>query len=435
VVGDVLASLLEKAGFDVSREYYINDAGGQVDAFARSVHREQLLLRDPSVDIPEGDYRGKYTADVASAITVAGLSGPEEEWIETTRQQAVDHVMKDIREDLDALGIKFNVYKSERELHREGKVDEALDWLEEKGLIYTGVLEPPKGKAPPDDWEPREQSLFRATDFGDDVDRPLRKSDGSWTYFAADIAYHLDKFRRGFATMIDVWGADHGGYVKRMKAAVAAITEGKGELDVKICQLVNLSEGGKPVKMSKRAGDFVTLREVVDRVGKDVVRFIMLTRKNDAPLDFDLEKVTEQSRDNPVFYVQYAHARAYSIFRHAGREFPGIDISRHKLAEGPLERLTRDDEIALIKLLTTWPRQVESAAETHEPHRIAFFLLELAAAFHGLWNKGNDDASLRFLVPGDEALTAARLALVRGVQQVIASGLGVLGVEPVEELR
>ena len=441
VFGDVLASLLEKAGFDVSREYYINDAGGQIEALARSVyHRYREALGEDPGKMAKGLYPGDYLIPVSQAMAETDgkkwLSEPEAAWMEHCANVGCEAMMALIREDLEALSIHFadEEFISERALQADGKVDEALKWLEEKGLIYTGVLEPPRGKVP-EDWEPRPQTLFRATDFGDDVDRPLRKADGSWTYFAADIAYHRDKFRRGFESMIDVWGADHGGYVKRMKAAVAAITEGKGELDVKICQLVNLSEGGKPVKMSKRAGDFVTLREVVDRVGKDVVRFIMLTRKNDAPLDFDLEKVTEQSRDNPVFYVQYAHARAYSIFRHAGREFPGIDISRHKLAEGPLERLTRDDEIALIKLLTTWPRQVESAAETHEPHRIAFFLLELAAAFHGLWNKGNDEASLRFLVPGDEPLTAARLALVRGVQLVIASGLGVLGVEPVEELR
>ncbi len=444
VFGDVLASLLEKAGFDVTREYYINDAGkgGQIEALARSVyHRYREALGEDPGEMAEGLYPGDYLIPVGRALAETDgkkwLSKPEAEWMEHCANIGSDAMMAVIREDLEALNIHFaeEEFVSERSLQTDGKVDDALKWLEERGLIYTGVLEPPKGKPPPDDWEPREQSLFRATDFGDDVDRPLRKSDGSWTYFAADIAYHRDKFDRGFATMIDVWGADHGGYVKRMKAAVAAITEGKGELDVKICQLVNLSEGGKPVRMSKRAGDFVTLREVVDRVGKDVVRFIMLTRRNDAPLDFDLEKVTEQSRDNPVFYVQYAHARAHSIFRHAHREFPGIDISPHNLAKGPLQRLTRDDEIALIKLLTTWPRQVESAAETHEPHRIAFFLLELAAAFHGLWNKGNDDASLRFLVPGDEALTAARLALVRGVALVIASGLAVLGVEPVEELR
>ncbi|MCH9053507.1 MAG: arginine--tRNA ligase, partial [Proteobacteria bacterium] len=443
VFGDVLASLLEKAGFDVTREYYINDAGkgGQIEALARSVyHRYREALGEDPGEMAEGLYPGDYLIPVGQALADKDgkkwLSKPEAEWMEPCANFGVDVMMKLIKSDLAGVGIDFaeDEFISERELHGKGKVDDALDWLEERGLIYTGVLEPPRGKVP-EDWEPRPQSLFRATDFGDDVDRPLRKADGSWTYFAADIAYHFDKYQRDFKIMIDVWGADHGGYVKRMKAAVAAITEGKGELDVKICQLVNLSEGGKPVRMSKRAGDFVTLSEVVDRVGKDVVRFIMLTRRNDAPLDFDLEKVTEQSRDNPVFYVQYAHARAHSIFRHAGREFPGIDISPHNLAQGPLERLTRDDEIALIKLLTTWPRQVESAAETHEPHRIAFFLLELAAAFHGLWNKGNDDASLRFLVPGDEALTAARLALVRGVQLVIASGLGVLGVEPVEELR
>ena len=444
VFGDVLASLLEKAGFDVTREYYINDAGkgGQIEALARSVyHRYREALGEDPGEMAEGLYPGDYLIPVGQAIAERDgkkwLSKPEAEWMEHCANVGSDAMMALIRDDLEALSIHFaeEEFISERELHRRGKVDKAFNWLEQKGLIYTGVLEPPKGKIPDDYEEGREQPLFRTTDFGDDVDRPLKRANGNWTYFAADIAYHRDKFDRGFKTMIDVWGADHGGYVKRMKAAVEAITEGKGQLDVKICQLVNLSDGGKPVKMSKRAGDFVTLREVVDRVGKDVVRFIMLTRRNDAPLDFDLEKVTEQSRDNPVFYVQYAHARAHSIFRHAHREFPGIDISPHNLAKGPLERLTRDDEIALIKLLTTWPRQVESAAETHEPHRIAFFLLELAAAFHGLWNKGNDDASLRFLVPGDEALTAARLALVRGVQLVIASGLGVLGVEPVEELR
>jgi len=440
VIGDVLASLLEWVGFDVTREYYVNDSGAQVDDFAKANYRDMRKQRSLPVEQPDSEelYSGEETADCATSISARfstdELRADFQDSLPEIRRHAVEYMMNRIREDLAALGIRHDVFTWERELVRSGAAEEALRTLEARGLIYTGVLEPPRGKVP-EDWEPRPQTLFRATDFGDDVDRPLKKADGSWTYFAADIAYHLDKSHRGFATMIDVWGADHGGYVKRMKAAVAAITEGKGELDVKICQLVNLSEGGKPVKMSKRAGDFVTLREVVDRVGKGVVRFIMLTRRNDAPLDFDLEKVTEQSRDNPVFYVQYAHARAHSIFRHAGREFPGIDISPHNLAKGPLERLTRDDEIALIKLLTTWPRQVESAAETHEPHRIAFFLLELAAAFHGLWNKGNDDASLRFLVPGDEALTAARLALVRGVQLVIASGLGVLGVEPVEELR
>ncbi len=454
VFGDVLASLLVKAGFDVTREYYINDAGGQIEALARSVyHRYREAVGEDPGEMAEGLYPGDYLIPVGRALAETDgdkwLSKPEAKWTDRFANFSVDKMMALVREDLEAVGISFDVFTYERNIHQKGKVEKAVDWLEEKDLIFKGTLPPPKGRIPEDYEEGREQLLFRATDFGDDVDRPLtrgadfpvkerskhKSKNEMWTYFAADIAYHRDKFDRDFKTMIDVWGADHGGYVKRMKAAVAAITEGKGELDVKICQLVNLSEGGKPVRMSKRAGDFVTLREVVDRVGKDVVRFIMLTRRNDAPLDFDLEKVTEQSRDNPVFYVQYAHARAHSIFRHAGREFPGIDISPHNLAKGPLERLTRDDEIALIKLLTTWPRQVESAAETHEPHRIAFFLLELAAAFHGLWNKGNDDASLRFLVPGDEALTAARLALVRGVQLVIASGLGVLGVEPVEELR
>ncbi|MEE8212982.1 MAG: DALR anticodon-binding domain-containing protein, partial [Alphaproteobacteria bacterium] len=319
------------------------------------------------------------------------------------------------------------------ELHQENKVDEALKWLEQKGLIYKGVLEPPRGRVP-EHWEPRLQTLFKSTQFGDYVDRPLTKADGSWTYFAADIAYHLDKFRRGFATMIDVWGADHGGYVKRVGAAVAALTGGEGVLDVKLCPLVNLLDAGAPVKMSKRAGTFVTLREVVDQVGKDVIRFIMLTRSNDAALDFDLKAVTEQTRDNPVFYVQYAHARACSVFRNAAQLFPGMELDGPALAKAGLDPLRAAEEIELIKLMAAWPRIVEGAALAHEPHRVAYYLQDLAAAFHGLWNKGNSDADARFLVD-DEAVTRARLALVRGVALVIASGLAVLGVEPVEEMR
>ncbi|MBX6324049.1 MAG: arginine--tRNA ligase, partial [Rhodospirillaceae bacterium] len=339
-----------------------------------------------------------------------------------------------IKEDLAALGIRHDVFTSERALVEAGGVERAVEYLRERGLIYVGTLEPPKGKTP-EDWEPRPQTLFRATAFGDDVDRPLRKSDGSWTYFAADIAYHFDKFRRGFDTMIDVWGADHGGYVKRMQAAVTAMTEGKGVLDVKICQLVKLLRGGQPVKMSKRAGAFVTLREVVDEVGKDVVRFIMLTRKNDAPLDFDLAKVLEQSRDNPVFYVQYAHARARSVLRHAQQELSGVDLTPESLAAAEVERLGDPAELTLIKLLAGWPRVVESAAEAHEPHRVAFYLFDTAAAFHALWNKGKEDAALRFLVADDSALTTARLALVQALAIVIASGLAIFGVEPVEEMR
>ncbi|MGE3967635.1 MAG: DALR anticodon-binding domain-containing protein, partial [Dongiaceae bacterium] len=347
---------------------------------------------------------------------------------------AIDEMMKLIREDLAALGIHQDVFSSERALVDSGGVERAVGALQERGLIYIGVLEPPKGKTP-DDWEPRPQTLFRASQFGDDVDRPLKKSDGSWTYFANDIANHYDKYRRGFATMIDIWGADHGGYIKRMTAAVTAITGGKGALDVKICQLVKLLRDGQQVKMSKRAGTFVTLAEVVEEVGRDVVRFIMLTRKNDAPLDFDLVKVQEQSRDNPVFYVQYAHARAHSVLRHAAAEYPGIGLDAESLAKASVQRLTDSGELGLIRLMAGWPRLIESAAEAHEPHRIAFYLYDLAAAFHGLWNKGKDEASLRFLMPDDTALTAARLAMVRAFAFVIAAGLDIFGVKPVEEMR
>jgi arginyl-tRNA synthetase len=362
------------------------------------------------------------------------LTAPEAEWLAPVRGFAIAQLMALIKEDLAALGINHAVFASERALVEAGKVDEAFKALDDRGLVYKGTLEPPKGKTP-DDWEPREQVLFKATQFGDDVDRPLKKSDGSWTYFASDIAYHYDKFKRGFRSMIDVWGADHGGYIKRMQAAVTAITDKQGSLDVKICQLVNLTENGQPVKMSKRAGTFVTLRDVVDRVGKDVVRFIMLTRKNDASLDFDLAKVLEQSKDNPVFYVQYAHARAHSVFRNAAEEFSGLAMDTTSLRAAPLDRLTDADELALIKVMATWPRVVESAAEAHEPHRIAFYLGDLAATFHGLWNKGNTDVGARFIVKDDPKLTQARLALVRGVATVIAAGLDVLGVTPVEEMR
>ncbi|MGB8275131.1 MAG: arginine--tRNA ligase [Alphaproteobacteria bacterium] len=439
VVGDALASLLAKTGYKVAREYYVNDAGAQVDALARSAHlRYREALGETIGTIPEGLYPGDYLRDVGQALAKRDgdkwKGRPESEWLGPVRDFAVARMMDLIRDDLAAHGVAHDVFTSERNLVEEVKVDEAFRVLEEKGLIYTGVLEPPKGMVP-EDWEPRPQSLFRATRFGDDVDRPLKKSDGSWTYFASDIAYHLDKYRRGFRTMIDVWGADHGGYVKRMKAAVQAITGGEGELDVKICQLVNLMDKGQPVKMSKRAGTFVTLREVVDEVGKGVVRFIMLTRKNDQTLDFDLTKVTEQSRENPVFYVQYAHARVCSVVRHAEIEFPDLDVGLPALASGPLHRLTDPDELGLIKAMAGWPRLVEGAAEAHEPHRLAFYLYDLAAAFHALWTKGRDAASLRFLVAEDHELTAARLALIRGVGAVIASGLRIFGVEPLEEMR
>jgi arginyl-tRNA synthetase len=447
VVGDALASLLEKAGFAVTREYYVNDAGAQVDKLADAAYwryLEALGDRVPEetvrafVDATPLEYRGDYLVAVGEALAGehgAGLVDlPVEQRQAVVRTFAVDAMMKLIREDLAAVGISFDVISSERALVESGGVDDALRFLDTLGLIYTGVLEPPKGKTP-DDWEPRPQTLFRASAFGDDVDRPLKKSDGTWTYFATDIAYHLAKFRRGHRTMIDIWGADHGGYVKRMKAAVQGVTEDKGELDVKLCQMVNLLDGGEPVKMSKRAGTFVTLRDVVDRVGRDVFRFIMLTRRNDAQLDFDFEKVMEQSRENPVFYVQYAHARCRSVFRNAAEDFGEDQLADAALAEAELPRLTDAGELDLIRAMAGWPRLVESAAEAHEPHRVAFYLQELAALFHLLWNKGNDDARLRFILPGDRPLTLARLALVRGVQLVIASGLQVIGVEPVEELR
>ena len=439
VIGDVLASLLEKVGYAVTREYYINDAGAQVDALARSVHlRYRQALGESIGEIPEGLYPGDYLIPAGKALAERDgdkwLGKPEEDWLAAIRDFAVGLMMDLIREDLLSVGIDQEVFTSERALAEAGKVDTALKQLEDRGLIYTGVLEPPKGRKA-EDWEPRPQTLFRATQFGDDVDRPLKKSDGSWTYFATDIAYHLDKFERGFANMIDVWGADHGGYVKRMKAAVKAITDDKGELDVKLCQLVNLSDRGKPVRMSKRAGTFVSLRDVVDRVGKDVFRFIMLTRKNDAQLDFDFAKVAEQSKDNPVFYVQYAHARSCSVFRNAGEIFADLADSARDFGDADLALLADDSELELLKRLAGWPALLEGAAAAHEPHRLAYFLYELASAFHALWTKGRDQPGLRFIIEEDQALTTARLAMVRGLQLVIASGLTIFGVSPVEEMR
>jgi arginyl-tRNA synthetase len=438
VVGDALAALLAKAGFQVEREYYINDAGAQVDILARSTHlRYREALGEAIGPIPDGYYPGEYLIETGQALAKRDgrkwLAGPESEWLAPVRDFAVAQMMGLIHEDLVLLGVRHDLFVSERALVGAGTIDDCLKALDQRGLIYTGVLEPPKGKLP-DDWEPRPQLLFRATEFGDEVDRPLKKSDRSWTYFAADIAYHRDKFRRGFANLIDVWGADHGGYVKRMQAAVRAVTDGAADLDVKLCQLVNLFDKGAPVRMSKRAGTFVTLREVVDQVGKDVFRFIMLTRRNDQALDFDFAKVTEQSKDNPVFYVQYAHARAASVMRHAAEAFAQDQLTDMALAETSLHGLTDPAEIALIRQLAQWPRLVESAAEAHEPHRVAFYLQEVAAQFHMLWNKGRDEATLRFILASDPALTRARLALVRGVALVIASGLAVIGVEPVEEM-
>ena len=435
VVGDALANLLAKAGYAVTKEYYINDSGAQVDKLGQSTYlRYREALGDRIGEIPEGLYPGEYLKEVGAAIAkrdgARWVDKPQADWLPEMRAFAISMLMDEIKTDLATLGVTMDVYTSERALVDSGAVDRVFQELSRQGLIYQGRLDPPKGQKP-DDWEDREQTLFRATLFGDDVDRPLKKSDGSWTYFADDIANHYDKFRRGFADMIDVWGADHGGYVKRQKAAVKAVTEGKGELDIKLCQLVRVMRGGELVRMSKRAGTFVTLRDLLDEVGPDVVRFTMLTRKNDAPFDFDLVKATEQSRDNPVWYVQYGHARTRSALRQAAAA--GFDITR--LETEPLDRLTDGGELALVRLIAQWPRQVEAAAAAHEPHRIAFYLYDLAAAFHAHWTRGREEPGLRFVVEGEPELTRARLALVQGIGFVIGSGLKVFGVTPVEEMR
>lgn len=435
VVGDALANLLAKAGYDVTKEYYINDAGAQVDKLGQSTYlRYKEALGETIGTIPDGLYPGEYLKEVGAAIAkrdgARWIDKPESDWLPEMRAFAIATLMAEIKADLETLGVHIGVYSSERALVDSGAVDAAFETLTKLGLIYQGRLEPPKGKAP-DDWEDREQTLFRATQFGDEVDRPLKKSDGGWTYFANDIAYHHDKYRRGFADMIDIWGADHGGYVKRMKAAVSAVTDKKGELDVKLCQLVRVMRNGELVRMSKRAGTFVTLRDLLDEVGPDVVRFTMLTRKNDAPFDFDLVKATDQSRDNPVWYVQYCHARTRSVLRQAS----AAGIAVEGLDSTPLDRLGDAGELALIRLIAQWPRQVEAAASAHEPHRIAFYLYDLAAAFHAHWNRGREEPGLRFVVEGDPELTRARLALVQGIGFVIGSGLKVFGVTPVEEMR
>ena len=441
VFGDVLASLLEFTGHNVTREYYINDAGAQVDVLARSAYlRYREALGEEIGDIPEGFYPGDYLKPVGQALADSNgsslLDREEADWLPAVRTVAVEAMLEGIREDLAALNIRFDLFFSERSL-TEGESDEVLETLaelREKGLIYEGKLPPPKGKLP-DDWEDREQTLFRASEFGDDVDRPLAKSDGSYTYFATDMAYHRDKFMRGFRTMIDVWGADHGGYIKRMNAAVKALTGGEAELDVKICQLVNLLRDGEPVKMSKRAGSFVTLREVVDEVGPDPVRFMMLYRKNDAPLDFDFVKVTEQSRDNPVFYVQYAHARAHSVFRNTREVFADFDPENELLANSEVSLLTHEAEIGVMKRIGQFPRVIEAAAAAHEPHRLAFYLYELAGDFHSLWNRGKELPQLRFINAENRDLTMARVALVGATAEVLASGLRILGVQAIREMR
>jgi arginyl-tRNA synthetase len=449
VFGDALANLLAFTGYDVTREYYVNDAGAQVDALARSAFlRYREALGEDIGAIPEGLYPGDYLKPVGAKL--AAEYGPqlkdksEAEWLPIVRARAIEMMMAGIRDDLKSLNVEQEVFFSERSLIEGARdeVGETIAALRRAGYVYEGRLPPPKG-APVEDWEDREQTLFRATDFGDDVDRPLMKSDGSYTYFASDIAYHKTKVDRGFATLIDVWGADHGGYIKRVQAAVKAVqaitNAAVAELDVKIVQLVKLLRGGEPVKMSKRAGEFVTLREVVDEVGKDAVRFMMLYRKNDAVLDFDLAKVIEQSRDNPVFYVQYGHARGRSVFRNAREVVPGLPSEEtaraSALAAAPLDRLDDAGELALMRRLALYPRLVEAAATAHEPHRIAFYLYELASDFHAQWNRGKDSPHLRFIIQNDPQMTMARLALVQGVVTVLASGLGVLGVEAPEEMR
>ncbi|WP_108837701.1 arginine--tRNA ligase [Tateyamaria sp. Alg231-49] len=435
VFGDALASLLDFSGFDVTREYYINDGGAQVDVLARSVYLRYLEAHGQEVAFPDGTYPGDYLVTVGEVLKAkvgdAYVGKGEQFWLEEIREFATEAMMDLIRADLAALGVEMDVFYSEKSLYGTGRIEAALEDLRSKGLIYEGVLEPPKGKKP-EDWEPREQTLFKSTEHGDDVDRPVMKSDGGWTYFAPDIAYHYDKVQRGYDALIDVFGADHGGYVKRMKAAVSALSGGTVPLDIKLTQLVKLYKNGEPFKMSKRAGTFVTLRDVVDQVGAGATRFHMLTRKNDAPLDFDFDKVLEQSRENPVFYVQYAHARVASVLRKAAEA--GIAVDDATLAAANLSMLDHEAELALAAKLAEWPRLVESAARSNEPHRVAFYLSDLASAFHGLWNRGNDVPSLRF-VQDDATTTQAKIALARACGVVIAAGLGILGVEPAEELR
>jgi len=451
VVGDALANLLAKTGFDVTKEYYINDAGAQVTALAWAAYWRYLqAIGTPlseaefAEEVPGGlQYRGEYLVAIGECLAELygaslaqndlGIAAPER-WIDIVRDFTITAMMAETRTDLDLLGVSQQVFSSERALVASGAADTIIDRLAADGLIYEGVLEPPKGKTP-DDWEPRPQTLFRSTQFGDDVDRPLRKSDGSNTYFANDIAYHADKVARGFDILIDVLGADHGGYVPRMRAAVQAISGGATKFEAVLCQIVHILRGGQPVRMSKRAGSYVTLRDLLDEVGRDAVRFTMLTRKADAQMEFDLDQALAQTRDNPVFYVQYAHARCRSVLRGAAAMFAPAEITDQALAEVPLDSLEADPELTLIRRLATWPRVVEAAALAREPHRIAFFLYDLASDFHMLWNRGKDAATLRFLQQGRSAETKARLALVAATAVTIRSGLAVMGVEPVEEMR
>jgi arginyl-tRNA synthetase len=451
VVGDALANLLIKAGYSVTKEFYVNDAGNQVAALAWAAYWRYLQAlgttltqEEFAAQVPGGlQYGGAYLIPIGAALAEihgAAFAGPNATiappalWLDQLRDFTIARLLDGIREDLALLGVTHDVFFSERDLLASGATDATIARLTEKGLIYEGVLEPPKGKTP-DDWEPRAQTLFRATQFGDDVDRPLKKSDGSNTYFANDIAYHADKMARGAQVMIDVWGADHGGYVSRMKSAVRALADHGQSLEIVLCQIVHVLRNGEPVRMSKRAGSFVTLRDLIDEVGRDAVRFTMLNRKSDAQMEFDLALAIAQTRENPVFYVQYAHARCRSVLRQAASTYGAAAITPAALAASDLASLANPAELAVILRLIQWPRTVEGAAQAREPHRIAFFLYDLAADFHMLWNLGGGESTLRFLQESDRAGTLARLALVSAVATVIRSGLAVLGVTPVEELR
>ncbi len=439
VIGDTLANLLEKAGFDVTREYYFNDAGTQVDVLARTTHlRYREALGENIGTVPEGMYPGEYLKEVGAALAKRDgdkwKDKDEAEWLTPVREFAVAFMMDMIRKDLDLIGIHHSVFTNERELIENGTLEKCFDTLSELGLIYQGTLPPPRGKEM-EDWEPVELTLFRSSNFGDATDRPLKKRDGTWAYIMPDIAYHYDKIRRGFSWMINVLGTDHGGYLERMRPAVAAFSDNKAQLDVLFNGIVKLFKNGEPVKLSKRSGNIITLREIVEEVGADVVRFYMMSRTPDSELDFDFTKVVEQSKDNPVFYVQYAHARCCSVLRNAKEIWPNIQTEAEHLATADMARINSEDELRLIRLLAEWPRRVELAAEAGEPHRIPDYLHALASEFHAFWNKGREDAHLRFLHENDRGLSFARLALVKSVATVIASGLAVMGVQPMEEMH
>ncbi len=439
VLGDTIAALLSKVGYRVCREYYVNDAGGQIQALGKSVYLryrqacgEPIRDQDFGTDMYAADYLIPLAEKIFKKEGKDWLNQPEEKWMPAFCQQAVSEMLDLIRQDLQDLGIQMDVYTSEKQLVEEKQVEKTLALLEQRGDIYQGVLNPPKGHTI-EDWEPRPQTLFRATHYGDDVDRPLRKSDESWTYFAGDVAYHAYKYHRGFSHMINIFGADHSGYVKRLQSAVQAITEDQVSFEIKVCQMVNFLDKGVPVRMSKRAGTFITLRDVIDRVGKDATRFMMVCRHQDMPIDFDFSKVIEQNRENPIFYIQYAHARIHSVLRHSQEIFP--DLNLENLSQISLDILTDEHELSMIKILVHWPRQVEIAAQMREPHRIANFLYDVAATFHSLWNKGKEHMHLRFIDPHNLEQTKARLALIMATAFVLASGLKVLGITPIEEMR